>query len=136
MKKFNNLSMIFGLIFSIGLGVVAYLCLVLGIALAFAGNEWFGNMAFVFFFQAIITLISSFFARKKIMVTIIVDIISLIAVLFVLIYLLTQVSVIDGFGMIALFLGVLVFGVLSLLFGILAKKKQTKNEVIEVSEQV
>lgn len=136
MKKFNNLSMIFGLIFSIGLGVVAYLCLVLGIALAFAGNEWFGNMSFVFFFQAIITLISSFFARKKIMVTIIVDIISLIAVLFVLIYLLTQVSVIDGFGMIALFLGVLVFGVLSLLFGILAKKKQTKNEVIEVSEQV
>ena len=132
--KYNNLSMIFGLLFAVGLGVLAYLCFILTIILSFIGIEWFVLTIFVVAGLAVSTLIGSCFAKRKIMVTFVIDIISLFIVLFVIIYLLAIGIFSKNLEILGVFGGVFLFGLLSTIFAILAKRKKKikEDEIKEV----
>lgn len=131
--KYNNLSMIFGIFFAIGLGVLAYLSFILALVLSFVGVDWFVIMMIVFAALAIATLIGAVLARKKVMTTIVINCISLAAVLFVIVYLLVMNVLTSSPMMIFVFGGVFAIGLLSLLFAILAKKKQSNKEVKDIA---
>lgn len=128
--------MIFGILFAIGLGVVSYLNLFVGLILSFSGNDWFGSMLVVFAGLAILTLVASFFARKKIMVTLVVDIVSLVCVLFEIIYLFMTGIATQSIAILMVLIAVFVLGVMSVLFAVLAKNKSRVQNItsLELSE--
>ena len=130
--KYNNLSMIFGILFAVGLGALAYLSFILAIVLSFMGIEWFISMMFVFAGIAVSTLGCACFARRKIIVTFVMDLISLVVVLFVIIYLSIVGIFAEIIAMLTVFGGVFIFGVLSLLFSILAKKNANLETIKDV----
>lgn len=127
--KYNNLSMIFGILFSVGLGILAYLSFILALVLSFLGIDWFIVMMFVFAALALASLVGAFFARKKVLVTIVINAVSMAAILFVVIYLLAAGVLAESAQMLLVFIGVFVLGAIQLIFGILAKRKQSKAAI-------
>jgi hypothetical protein len=127
--KYNNLSMIFGILFSVGLGILAYLSFILALVLSFLGIDWFVVMMFVFAALALASLVGAFFARKKVLVTIVINAISMAAILFVVIYLLAAGVLAESVQMLSVFIGMFVLGATQLVFGILAKRKQSKAAI-------
>lgn len=127
--KYNNLSMIFGILFSVGLGILAYLSFILALVLSFLGIDWFVVMMFVFAALAIVSLVGAFFARKKVLVTIVINAVSMAAILFVVIYLLAAGVLAESVQMISVFIGMFFLGATQLVFGILAKRKQSKAAI-------
>ena len=121
--KYNNLSIIFGIIFAVGLGLLAYLSFILAIVLSFLGVDWFVCMVGVFGVLAILTLVAAVLARKKIKFTMIVNFVSLLVVLAINIYLLIVGIFEQNTGLIAVFLGVLALAIITALFSVIAKKK-------------
>ena len=63
--KYNNLSMIFGILFAIGLGVITYLNTFVAIVLALRGVEKYITVVNFLAMLAITVLVCAFFARKK-----------------------------------------------------------------------
>lgn len=127
--KYNNLSMIFGILFSVGLGILSYLSFILALVLSFLGIDWFVVMMFVFAALAIASLVGAFFARKKVLVTIVINAVSMAAILFVVIYLLAAGVLAESVQMLSVFIGMFFLGATQLVFGILAKRKQSKTAI-------
>ena len=121
--------MIFGILFSVGLGILAYLSFILALVLSFLGIDWFVVMMFVFAALAIASLIGAFFAREKVLVTIVINAISMAAILFVVIYLLAAGVLAESVQMISVFIGMFFLGATQLVFGILAKRKQSRAAI-------
>ena len=122
MKK-NTAAMIFGIIFGIALLPLAYLNLVLGIALAFAKNGWFGYTVYIYPIMGIIAIIGAAFARKKIKVTRIMLAIPNLIHLAVVIYTSCIGLLTNSLLLFAVYAIVAILGILALLLSFLAKDK-------------
>ena len=121
--KFNNLSLIFGILFGVGLAILAYLNFILAIVLSFAGIDWFIISVFVFAVMALLIIISSFFARKFINLVLIMSCVSFVITFFTIIYLFTQNLFQNNVLLLFVYMSVLILGVLTTLFSFIAKKK-------------
>ena len=127
--KYRVLTRIFGFLFSAGLAVLAYFSLVVGIALSFAGIDWFVAMAYVFAILAVVNIISLFFLKKKPIVTIVINVISTLIVLATIVYLLAIGLTADSPLALILYITACVLGALTTLFAVLAKKKSMQTEM-------
>ena len=121
--KYNILTIILGLLFSVGLAVLSYFSLALGIALAFSGNGWFSYTVYICGILVIVNLIGLFFVKKKIIVTLIINIVSVVFVLATMIYLVSIGFLTENPTSIGVYVIVFVLGLLTTLFGFIAKRK-------------
>ena len=128
MKK-SKISMFFGILFGILLIPVAYLCLALGIALAFLGDGWFGFMTYVLAGFGLLSIIASCFAIKKPIVTLTINCLSALSLLFSIIYLMIKGILFENVLILLILVIVLAVGLLSIIFASLAIKniKKIKN---------
>lgn len=129
MRK-SKISLIFGILFGVMLFPVAYLCLALGIALAFAGNGWFAFMTYVLAVLGLLTIIASCFAIKKTIVTLLVNSLSAIALLFTIIYLMVKGIIFENIIIFLLMLVVFLVGLISIIFAGLAMKSAKNLKTI------
>lgn len=134
MKK-NIASMILGILYGFSLFVFAYIYLVLGTIIAISGNGIVAYFMYIFAGLGIFSIITSAFAKKKIIVTRLGLLISILASIVMHAYALTQISKssaeISLFIIVAIFVS-LILGGIALLFSLLAKKK---NQEVERQEQ-
>ena len=121
--KFNNLSLIFGILFGVELAILAYLNFILAIVLSFAGIDWFIISVFIFAVMALLIIISSFFARKFIKLVLIMSCVSFVITFFTIIYLFTQNLFQNNVLLLFVYMSVLILGVLTILFSFIAKRK-------------
>ena len=133
--KQGNVSMILGILFGICLLPIAYICLVLGVVLAFGGNDWFIFLVYVFAGLGILTIVGSCFAKKKPLATVIINGTSSLVLLAVVIYLLAQGVLSANVGFLLMYTFVLILGVLSTIFAILAMKKLQIPQLTSDAEQ-
>ena len=68
MKK-NNAIIIIGILFGIALIPMAYLNLFIGVALAFANNDWFIYSTFIYSVLGIIAIVGAALARRHLKAT-------------------------------------------------------------------
>ncbi len=122
--KQRKAAMILGILFGICLFPLAYVTLVLGIALAFAGNQWFAYFAYVFGAFGLISIIGSCFAKKKPLVTLITNAVASILLLGVNGYLMAKGILFANFGFCLLYVFVNLLGLLSAFFAGRAYRKQ------------
>ena len=123
MKK-RKVAMVLGILFGICLFPVAYLTLVLGIALAFAGNHWFAYFGYVFGVFALACIIGSCFAKKKPLVTLIVNALASVVLLGINGYLASVGLLFSNIGFFVFYAFVDVLGLLSTFFAGRAYHKQ------------
>lgn len=124
-----------GIIFTIGLAVLSYLSIVLGIALALSGNEWFINMMFVFAVLAITNIVGLCLIRKKPIVEFVISVVSVLTILFEVIYLFVFGGASASGGVVVFFIAEIIFGVMTALFAYLTKRKSTNNNIIQNIEE-
>lgn len=122
MKK-NTASMALGIIFGIALLPLAYFNLVLGIALAFVKNSWFGYTVYIYPIMGILAIVGAAFARKKINVTRVMLLIPNLIHLAVIIYTCCVGILAADFLLFAMYAGVAVFGILALVLSFMAKDR-------------
>ena len=122
--KTRKASMIFGILFGVCLFPVAYVTLAIGIALAFAGNQWFGFFAYVFAGLGLISIVGSCFAKKKPLVTLIINSVASILLLGVNGYLAANGILFANIGLCLLYGFVNVLGLLSAVLAGKAYHKQ------------
>ena len=127
--KFNNISIIFGILLAVALGLLAYLSFILAIVLSFFGYDWFVVMVGVFGVLAILTLVGAVLARKKIGFTVIVNFASFLVILATNIFLFVIDVLNQNTGLLAVFLGVMVFAGITTFISVVARKKN--NYVVD-----
>ena len=127
MKK-HNLTMVFGILFGLALVPIAYLSLVLGITLAFSGEEFFAYLPYVFAVLAVMSIIASCFARKNIWVSRVVLLLSTLVLISAIIYLLTKEVLTEGVVLFVVYIVVALLGIIATTFAYLAKPKNRKIE--------
>lgn len=125
--KFKSLSRICGVLFSVSLAILAYFSIVVGIALSFDGNDWFGVMIYVFAALAVVNLVGLFFTKKKPIVTLIISSFSTLIVLATTIYLMVLGLITESFVAFAFFAGSFVLGALTTVFALLTKKNSSQQ---------
>ena len=126
--KFTKLTKIFGVLFGLSLFVIAYLCLAIGIVLAFAKKGDFGIMIYVFAGLALATIIGSALAKKSIMVSRIILSISTITLLATIIYLISVGLFKDSSTLLFVFIADFLLGLTSTLFSFFAKSQKSISQ--------
>ena len=127
--KFNNISIVFGILLAVALGLLAYLSFILAIVLSFLGYDWFVVMVGVFGVLAILTLVGAVLARKKIGFTVAVNFASFLVVLATNIFLFVIGVLNQNTGLLAVFLSVMVLAGITTFFAVVAKRKN--NHVVD-----
>jgi len=127
--KYKIFCVISGIIFTIGLAVLSYLSIVLGVALALSGNEWFINLMFVFAVLALANIVGLCLLKKKPIVEFVISVISVLAILFEVVYLFAFGGATASGGVIVFFVAEIIFGVMTALFAYLTKRKITNNTI-------
>lgn len=114
--KSGKVSRIFGILFGLCLFPLAYISLVLGIALAFTGNNWFGYLVYIFPALGVLVLVCSFFAKRKPLVTLISNATASIVLLGVISYLAMEGLLFQNIAFAMLYIVPEIFGLLSTVF--------------------
>lgn len=127
--KYKVFCVISGIIFTIGLAVLSYLSIVLGVALALSGNEWFINLMFVFAVLALANIVGLCLLKKKPIVEFVISVISVLAILFEVVYLFAFGGATASGAVIVFFIAEIIFGVMTALFAYLTKRKITNNTI-------
>ena len=127
--KFNNISIVFGILLAVGLGLLAYISFILAIVLSFLGYDWFVIMIGVFGVLAILTLVGAVLARKKIGFTVIVNFASFLVILATNIFLFVIDVLNQSTGLLAVFLSVMVLAGITTFISVVARKKN--NYVVD-----
>ena len=123
MKK-NTAVLILGIMFGILLLPMAYINLVVGLALAFANNSWFALTCYVYIGLGIITIIGSAFARKQIIVCRIILSISNIIHLALIIYLFVVGLFVESFLFAIIYITVAIIGIIALILSFITKNRK------------
>lgn len=124
--KYNRLTKIFGVLFSVSLTILAYFSIVVGIALAFDGNSWFGVMIYVFAAFAVVNIVGLFFVKKKPMVTMIISSTISVVVLATTIYLVAVGLISESPVAFVFYASAFVLGALTSTFAFLDKKNNNQ----------
>ena len=127
--KFNNISIIFGILLAVALGLLAYLSFILAIVLSFLGYDWFVIMIGVFGVLAILTLVGAVLARKKIGFAVAVNFASFLVILATNIFLFVIGVLNQNTGLLAVFLSVMVLAGITTFISVVARKKN--NYVVD-----
>lgn len=123
--KNHKLTMILGTIFGITLLPVAYLCLVVGIVLAFKNMGGFSVMFYIFAGLAIATIVCSLLAKKTILASRIALTTSTTALIATIIFLLAVG--LDSIGIIAIFGAFTILGIIATIESYLAKSQKPEK---------
>ena len=126
--KYNRLTKLFGVLFSVSLAILAYFSIVVGLALAFDGNNWFGVMVYVFAIFAVVNIVGLFFVKKKPIVTMIVSSIISLVVLGTTVYLVAVGLISESLVAFMFYAAAFVLGGLTSTFAFLAKKNNNQVE--------
>ena len=121
--KYKKFAKIFGFLFSVGLAVLAYFSLIVGIVLAFDGNDWFVVMIYVFAGLAVANIVGLFFVKKKPIVAFVINAFSSVVVLLTTIYLVSVGLISESPQILILYIGVLLLGVLTSVLAFISKKQ-------------
>lgn len=141
MKK-NTIALVFGILFGISMLAVAYVCLIVGIFLAFAGIN-IAYFMYIFAGLAVVTIVLSSFARKNIIVARVGLTTSLIIASGSVIYILWQLfattsgsteASVDMVLFVAIFIGCLVLGIIATVFAYQGKKKEKNVGIDKVAD--
>lgn len=125
--KFIKVTKILGILLGIVLLPMAYISLITGIALAFAGFGEFTVMTYVFAGLGIATIICSLLAHKNVWVPRIALAISTMVLLASTIFLMA--INLKSFGIIAIYLSVTVFGIIATILSFLADNKKNISTI-------
>lgn len=121
--KYKKFAKIFGFLFSVGLAVLAYFSLIVGIVLAFGGNDWFAVMIYVFAGLAVANIVGLFFVKKKPIVAFVINTFSSLVVLLTTIYLVSAGLISESPQILILYIGVLLLGILTSVLTFISKKQ-------------
>ena len=112
MKK-ARIALILGILFGLCLFPVAYVNLVLGIALAFVGNGWFAYSSYVFAVFGVVAIVCSCFAKFRPLVTLVGNGIVTVYLIAVIIYLVGTGLFMQSIGLLLLYLFPAILGATS-----------------------
>lgn len=141
MKK-NTIALVFGILFGVSMLAVAYVSLIVGIFLAFAGIN-IAYFMYVFAALAVVTIVLSSFARKNIVVARVGLTASLIISAGSIIYILWQLfsavsdsteGSADMILFVAIFAACLALGIVATVFAYLGKKKDKNAGIGTVAD--
>ena len=125
--KYKNFAKIFGFLFSVGLAVLAYFSLIVGIVLAFDGNDWFAVMIYVFAGLAVANIVGLFFVNKKPIVAFVINAFSSLVVLLTTIYLVSVGLISESPKVLIIYIGVLLLGLLTSVLTFISKKQVVQS---------
>ena len=125
--KYKNFAKIFGFLFSVGLAVLAYFSLIVGIVLAFDGNDWFAVMIYVFAGLAVANIVGLFFVNKKPIVAFVINAFSSLVVLLTTIYLVSVGLISESPKVLIIYIGVLLLGILTSVLTFISKKQVVQS---------
>lgn len=114
--KYGRVSRILGILFGLCLFPLAYISLVLGIALAFTGNNWFAWMVYVFPVLGVCVIVCSLFARRIPLITLISNATASVVLLGVLSYLAMEGLLFQNIAFAFLYILPDILGILSTIF--------------------
>ena len=126
--KNKKLTIIFSILYIISLLIISYLCLAIGIALAFKNNGWFGYSFYTFLGMAFVTLICLCFIKKSSIALNIILIISLCFLFFIIIYLIINNILLENILLLGCFILSFILGLISLIFSLKRIKKQDLSQ--------
>lgn len=126
--KLTRLTQIFGILFGISLFVVSYICLPVGIVLAFADKGDFGYMIYVFAGLAIATIVGASLAKKSILTSRIILSLSTLVVIATTIYLASIENFSSSPAILLLFIADILLGIIPTLFSFFAKPKKAVEQ--------
>ena len=112
MKK-AKVSLVFGILFGVCLFPIAYVSLVLGIALSFAGAGWFAYSSYVFAFFGVVAIVCSCFAKFRPLVALVGNGLATLYLIVVIIYLLGTGLFMQSVGLSLLYIFPAVLGAVS-----------------------
>ena len=123
MKK-NNVAMIFGILFGIGVAGLSYFNLVLALALAFANKgDFLAYSRYIYPILGIIAIIGAALARKSIVATRIMLLIPNVIHIALVTYTAILGALTANMMLFAIYAAVAILGIISLLFAFLAKNR-------------
>ena len=134
--KHGRLSRIFGILFGLCLFPLAYVSFILGIALAFLGNNWFGYLRVVFPVLGVVVIVCSCFAKRKPLVPLLSNATTSVVMLGVITYLAMEGLLFQNIFFAMLYIIPEIFGLLSTIFAGRAYHYQwLKGEPLKTPQQ-
>ena len=112
MKK-ARIAIILGILFGLCLFPVAYVSLVVGVALAIASASWFGYSFYIFIAFGVITIICSCFAKFRPLVTVVGNGLATLFLITMIIYLIGTGLFFESFGFSLVYLIPTILGAVS-----------------------
>ena len=108
-----RISMILGILFGLCLFPVAYVSLVIGVALAIASASWFGYSFYIFIACGVIAIISSCFARFRPLVTVVGNGLATLFLITMIIYLIGTGLFFESLGFTLVYIFPAILGAIS-----------------------
>ena len=108
-----RISMILGILFGLCLFPVAYISLVIGVALAIASASWFGYSFYIFIACGVIAIISSCFAKFRPLVTVVGNGLATLFLITMIIYLIGTGLFFESLGFSVVYIFPAILGSLS-----------------------